>query len=96
MTLKQVKDFNCALTSLIKIEETSINNKFKNYLGLINTNEVFASCGKDLFIEFFYLNNKSKLNTLIKIEKLNKFKLIIMVVKLIILFLSKILYSFAI
>ncbi len=96
MTLKQVKDFNCALTSLIKIEETSINNKFKNYLGLINTNEVFASCGNDLFIEFFYLNNKSKLNTLIKIEKLNKFKLIIMVVKLIILFLSKILYSFAI
>ncbi len=96
MTLKQVKDFNCALTSLIKIKETSINNKFKNYLGLINTNEVFASCGNDLFIEFFYLNNKSKLNTLIKIEKLNKFKLIIMVVKLIILFLSKILYSFAI
>ena len=75
MTLKQVKDFNCALTSLIKIKETSINNKFKNYLGLINTNEVFASCGNDLFIEFFYLNNKSKLNTLIKIEKLNKFKL---------------------
>ena len=60
---------------MIKIEEKSLNNKFKNYLELVNSNELFASCGNDLFIEFFFLNNKSKLNSLITIEKLNKFKL---------------------
>ena len=75
LTLKQIKDFNCALTSMIKLEEGNLNEKFKNYLRLANTNELFISCGNDLSIEFFYLNNRKNACNSITIEKLNKFKL---------------------
>ena len=75
LTLKQVKNFNCALTSIVKIEESCLNNKFQNYLSLVNANELFISCGNDLSIEFFYLNNKNRDIKSISIEKLNKFTL---------------------
>lgn len=76
---KQLKQLNCALTQLTSISKTQLNSKFQTYLNLTNANEILISTGNDLNIEFFYLNNKnsveSGLNSRIKIEQLNKFKI---------------------
>jgi WD40 repeat protein len=75
LTLKQVKYLNCGLTSIVSINGSNLNKKFQNYLKIVDSNDMFVSCGNDQFIEFFYLNNKLNDSSLATIEKLNKFKI---------------------